>query len=50
MGYMHMVDKTAETITDDGYLRSGDVAEFDGNDDPAIPAPSGFIKITGRKK
>ena len=50
MGYMHMPDKTAETIDEDGFLHSGDIAEFDGDNDPCIPAPSGFMKITGRIK
>jgi long-chain-fatty-acid--CoA ligase ACSBG len=50
MGYMYMPDKTAETIDADGYLHSGDVAEFDGNNVPGIPAPSGFMRITGRIK
>ena len=50
MGYMYMKDKTAETIDDDGWLHSGDVAKFDGDDDPNIPKPSGFMSITGRIK
>eukprot|EP01035_Chromulina_nebulosa_P020864 gene20864-27042_t len=50
MGYMHMPDKTAETIDNEGYLHSGDVAEFDGNDDPNVKSPSGFLRITGRIK
>jgi len=50
MGYMYMPDKTAETIDEEGYLHSGDVAEFDENNDDQIPAPSGFMKITGRIK
>ena len=50
MGYMHMPDKTAETIDGEGFLHSGDVADFDGNDNPEIPKPSGFMKITGRIK
>lgn len=50
MGYMYMPDKTAETFTSTGLLRSGDVAEFDDNDDPEVPKPSGFMKITGRIK
>ncbi len=50
MGYMYMPDKTAETIDGDGYLHSGDVAEFDSNDVASIPTPSGFMKITGRIK
>jgi len=50
MGYMHMPDKTAETIDEEGYLHSGDVAEFDADEDPKVPSPSGFMKITGRIK
>lgn len=50
MGYMFMEDKTNETFDKDGYLLSGDIAEFDDNDDPNIPKPSGFMKITGRIK
>ena len=52
MGYMHMPEKTAESFTQDGYLISGDVVEFDNNDseDPTVPRPSGFMRITGRIK
>lgn len=50
MGYMYMPEKTAETIDDEGFLHSGDVADFDDNDDPEIPKPSGFMRITGRIK
>jgi len=50
MGYMHMPDKTEETIDSEGFLHSGDVADFDGNDFPEVPSPSGFMKITGRIK
>eukprot|EP01041_Mallomonas_annulata_P013795 gene13795-29328_t len=50
MGYMYMPEQTAATIDDEGYLHSGDVAEFDGNDRPGSPSPSGFMKITGRIK
>eukprot|EP00981_Chlorochromonas_danica_P012255 scaffold4731_cov175-Ochromonas_danica.AAC.1 len=50
MGYMYMPKETAETIDADGYLHSGDVAEFDDNDDELIPKPSGFMRITGRIK
>ena len=45
-----MPDKTAETIDNDGWLHSGDVAEFDENDDVRSVKPSGFMKITGRIK
>ena len=50
MGYMYMPDKTAETIDADGYLHSGDVAEFDDNELPGFKGPSGFMRITGRIK
>ena len=47
MGYMYMPDKTAETIDDEGFLHSGDVAEFDSDVDPEIVGPGGFMRITG---
>jgi long-chain-fatty-acid--CoA ligase ACSBG len=50
MGYMHNEEETRKTIDDEGYLHSGDVGEFDDNEDPDIPSPSGFMKITGRIK
>ena len=50
MGYLHMPEETAAVIDQDGFLHSGDIAEFDGNDCPGIPSPSGFMKITGRIK
>jgi len=50
MGYMHNLKETQATIDDEGYLHSGDVAEFDDNDDPEILKPSGFMRITGRIK
>ena len=42
---MFMPDKTAETIDEDGYLHSGDVAEFDNCDRPDVVKPSGFMKV-----
>jgi long-chain-fatty-acid--CoA ligase ACSBG len=50
MGYMYMPEETESTIDNEGYLHSGDVAEFDSNDTEFSPSPSGFMKITGRIK
>ena len=50
MGYMYMPTETAKTIDENGYLHSGDIASFDSDADPRVPAPSGFMKITGRIK
>lgn len=50
MGYMHMPDATAAAFDERGFLCSGDIAEFDGNNSLESPAPSGFMKITGRIK
>ena len=47
---MHNPEDTAKTIDDKGFLHSGDVAEFDSDDHPQIPSPSGFMRITGRIK
>ncbi len=50
MGYMYMPEKTAETIDENGFLHSGDVAEFDNDVDPELIGPAGFMRITGRIK
>jgi long-chain acyl-CoA synthetase len=40
-GYRNLPDKTAETFTDDGYLLTGDIGEFDED---------GYLRIVDRKK
>ncbi len=40
-GYRNLPEKTAETFTDDGYLLTGDIGEFDSD---------GYLKIVDRKK
>ncbi|MGE0879336.1 MAG: class I adenylate-forming enzyme family protein [Acidimicrobiia bacterium] len=40
-GYWNRPEATADSFTDDGYFRTGDVGEFD---------PDGYLKIVGRTK
>jgi long-chain acyl-CoA synthetase len=41
LGYRNLPEKTKETFTDDGYLMTGDIGEFDSD---------GYLKIVDRKK
>jgi long-subunit acyl-CoA synthetase (AMP-forming) len=47
---MYDIPKTMETIDAEGYLHSGDVAEFDDDHDENVPKPSGFMRITGKRQ
>jgi long-chain acyl-CoA synthetase len=41
LGYRNMPDKTSETFTEDGWLRTGDIGTFDED---------GYLRIVDRKK
>ena len=41
LGYRNLPDKTAEVMTDDGWLRTGDIGGFDDH---------GYLRIVDRKK
>ena len=48
--YLKMEKETAETIMEGGWVRSGDVATVEYDDDPVTEKSLGFCRITGRIK
>lgn len=50
LGYMYNGEESSKCFDEEGFFKSGDLAEFDNNDDPDIVPPSGFMRIIGRSK
>jgi long-chain-fatty-acid--CoA ligase ACSBG len=50
MGYMYNAAESEKSFDEQGFFKSGDLAEFDDNNDPDITPPSGFMRIIGRSK
>lgn len=47
---MQSQQETESAFDSEGFMRTGDQATLDEDNDPNIPSPSGFLKITGRLK